>query len=265
MANGTAGASPPPVGASCSSSTVTVSPPASTWRLGRGSPSTWTRPASMWRWARDREPSGPARKASRRCPASSGGTRSSGTPLARALEHVDEREHTDGDGDVGHVEGRPVGQLDEVGHRPRVDAVDDVPDRAAHEQAGGQPQAGLVGVADEIEDERDQGDHRDQEDQYPTARERAEGDAGVAHVDEVDAEEDRIRRADPDVPAHERLRDLVERDDAGERDARAGPRAHQPAMRLATICVTNCSTITPTIGEMSSGPIMGRNDRKIRR
>src|SRR3954454_21273657 len=153
MSKGTTGA-PVRAGASSSSSTVTVSPPASTWRLGRGSPSTRTRSASMWRWARAREPSGPARNASRRGPAPSGGTRSSGTPLARSLEHVDEREDPDGDGDVGHVEGRPVGQLDEVGDRARVDAVDDVAQGAADEQPGGEPQPGPVGVAGEEGDER---------------------------------------------------------------------------------------------------------------
>ena len=54
-----------------------LSPPRRRWRLGRGAPSTRTRPPSIRRCARAREPSGPARNVSRRSPASAAVTFSS--------------------------------------------------------------------------------------------------------------------------------------------------------------------------------------------
>ena len=102
------------------------------------SPSTVTWPPSISRCAAAREPAWPARKTSSRSPAASAGTRQlrrhrpprrarprsrrGGRLLAaarRPLEHVDQREHAEGDRHVGDVEGREVRELDEVGHRAR--------------------------------------------------------------------------------------------------------------------------------------------------
>src|SRR6185312_293092 len=94
-----AGARSGSAGAAVGSSTVTVSPALIRWRLGTSAPSTRTAPSSISRWACAREPSGPARNASRRSPASSA--------LARTrivLDHEEEDDDAEGDGHVGDVE-----------------------------------------------------------------------------------------------------------------------------------------------------------------
>src|SRR3954451_4844153 len=110
------------------------SPAATRWFFGRAEPSTRTNPASISRWARERDPSGPARYASRRSPACGVSTSSRIATRPRRLERVEEAEHAEGDRHVGHVEGRPQRQVDEVGHRVAPEPVDEVADGAAQQQ-----------------------------------------------------------------------------------------------------------------------------------
>src|SRR5262249_15160253 len=97
------------------------------------------------------------------------------------------------------------------------------------------------------------------------AREAAEGDALVAHVDDLHAGEDAVAVALRDVVAHQRLRRLVEHDDCGRHRGRSQPWSHQPAMRPYTIRPTICNRKTAMIGLRSSGPIGGMKRRKIDR
>src|SRR3954451_11620568 len=180
-------------GASTGSSTLTSSPALSRWRLGAAWPSTSTWPASMRRCARALEPSGAARKASSRAPASSGVARRC---MARALGDVEQHEDAAGDRDVGHVEGRPPRQLDEVGHGAVADAIDDVAQGAAEQHPGGQPDERVVEGGEEIGHERKQRGAHDARDDGPAAGETAEGDALVADMDELDAREDPVAVAD---------------------------------------------------------------------
>ena len=123
------------------SSTSTTSPAATRWRLGRASPSTVTRPASISRCAAAREPS--ARGEERVEPLA----RLLGSPTsAPRSSDEDQGDDAEGDGDVGDVEGRPVRELDEVGDRAVAHAVDDVAERAAEQQPGRQPDERPVGV-----------------------------------------------------------------------------------------------------------------------
>ena len=167
-------ARPPPA-----PSTAIVSPPRSTWRLGRARAVDRHVPAvDQPLRGRAREPACAARKTSRRSPAASAGTISSGAIrigrrrglgggslalLARSrrpLEDVDQREDAEGDRGVGDVEGRPVRELDEVGHRAGAHAVDEVADRAAEQQPGREPDERAARVGGEEEDEREQRDRR---------------------------------------------------------------------------------------------------------
>ena len=74
----------------------------------------------MSRCARARDPSGAARKASSRAPASSGVARSC---MAGALGDVQQHDDAEGDRHVGDVEGRPPRQLDEVRDATVADAL----------------------------------------------------------------------------------------------------------------------------------------------
>ena len=115
-------------------------PALSRWRLGAAPRRRRARaPASIRRCARAREPSGAARNASRRSPGVL--RRRSPAPSAGRSGDEEQHEHADGDRHVGDVERRPRRQLDEVGHRAVADAVDDVAERAAEQQAGRQPDA----------------------------------------------------------------------------------------------------------------------------
>ena len=89
-----------------------------------------------------------------------------------------------------------AGQLDEVGHGAVADAIDDVAQGAAQEHPGGQPHERLVEVGDEVGHQRQQRSAHDDRDHRPAAREAAEGDALVAHVDDLDAGEDAVAVAD---------------------------------------------------------------------
>ena len=103
------------------SATATASPPPSTWRLERrdavhGDPARVDQPSAP----PSASPRAAARNTSSRSPAASGGNGqlsrhppvrppSGGLAAARRpFEDVEEREHAEGDGDVGHVEGRPA-------------------------------------------------------------------------------------------------------------------------------------------------------------
>src|SRR5919202_4249680 len=252
--------------ASAGSCTSTVSPAWTRWRLGTAAPSTRTAPSSMSRCARAREPSGPARNASSRAPASS-------APARRrivALEDVQQDEHAEGDRHVGDVERREAErQLHEVGDAAAPGAVYDVADRAAEQHPGRQPEqrpAHVRGEVDEQQRERDR--HHDRHDR-PAARERAERHAGVARVDDLDAREDGDPLALVDRRADERLRRLVERDDGRghEGDPPPGAESHgpQPWIRRTTMPPMMFSTKIAMIGLRSNGPIDGMNRRKIDR
>ena len=149
-------------------STATRSPPASAWRLGRATPSTVTWPASISRCAAEREPAWPREEHVEALPRGAGGTVSSGT----ALDHEDQGHDAAGDGDVGDVEGRPVRQLDEVGHRAVVGAVDQVAQRAADSSPVGQPDQRPARVRGEEGEQRDQ---RGRRRPPPRARRRRTG------------------------------------------------------------------------------------------
>ena len=122
-------------GAATTSATSISSPPRSTWRFDRSSPSTRTRPSSISRCAAAREPACSARKTSSRSPAASGGTSTLGT-ARRPLEDVEQAQHPGGDADVGEVEGRPRREVEEVGHVAALHAVDQVARGAAQQQPG---------------------------------------------------------------------------------------------------------------------------------
>src|SRR5919202_308151 len=210
-------------GASAGSSTSTVSPACTRGRLGTAAPSTRTAPSSMSRWARAREPSGPARNASSRAPASS-------APARRrivALEDVQQDEHAERDRHVGDVERREAErQLHEVGDAAAARAVDDVADRAAEQHPGRQPEQRPPHVRREVDEQERERDRDDQRHDRAAAGQRAErhparGDEGHpppraephrgSALDEADEE------ATDDVE-HEDRDDRAEVDRAERRD-----------------------------------------------
>jgi hypothetical protein len=152
--------------------------------------------------------------------------------MARALGDVEQHEDAAGDRDVSHVEGRPPGQLDEVGHGAVADAIDDVAQGAAEEHPGRQPHERLVEVRDEVGHQGHQRGAHDDRDDRPAAGEAAEGDPLVADVHDLHAREDAVLVAGRDVRANDRLGRLVEGDDHRRHRGGTQPRRHQPAMRL---------------------------------
>ena len=195
--------------------------------------------------------------------------RARAAPSFHPLQDVDQRDHARRDADVGDVERRPVRELDEVGHGAEPDAVDQVARRAADQQAGRQPHQPPVDVRDEERDQRRERDQRDHDDDRPTAREHAEGDAGVARVDQLDAQEELDLLEAGDLPAHDRLAELVgqhdrHRDQRGAKDRLT--RAHGPGSISPTrIRPPMVSTRIATIGLKSIGPNCRPRRRKIRR
>ena len=126
-----------------------------------------------------------------------GGLRpASSSQLPSRRRSIDEHEHDDADRDrrVRDVERRPVRQLDEVDDRALADAVDDVAERAAEQQARRQPDpaAARRGARSTRAARRPRPRSRADDDR-PAVLQLAERDAGVAHVDELDA--GRRRRA----------------------------------------------------------------------
>src|SRR3712207_5070593 len=104
----------------------------------------------MSRWARARDPTGPARNASSRAPAAWAETSSSRRGTPRALEHPEERQHAERDGDVGDVERRPPRELDPVRHRAVAGAVEEVAGGAAEEEPRRQPEQPTTGLPGEV-------------------------------------------------------------------------------------------------------------------
>ena len=75
------------------------------------------------------------------------------------------------------------GQLDEVGDRAVAHAVDDVAERAAEQHAGRQPDQRRVGVAREVDEQRQHersGDHDAMHDRAPPPQEAERDAAGCA-------------------------------------------------------------------------------------
>ena len=102
----------------------------------------------------------PGRRASRSRPGPRPGGRSDAPhPLSRAsplrpgaLDVEEQQEHSDRDREVGQVEGRPQRHADEVGDRAVADPVGEVPERAADQQRGRQPDQPPGPTADGEED-----------------------------------------------------------------------------------------------------------------
>jgi hypothetical protein len=123
----------------------------------------------------------------------------------------------------------------------------------------GDPPAGVVREAHGAAESAVAGHGRLLHDEHGAALgEEAERDPGVAHVDELDAGHDVVALAERDPPAHERLRELVDRYDerrhrgCGQRGAAS---AHAGSIAPATIPPRICSAMIATIGVRSSGPI----------
>ena len=102
----------------------------------------------------------------------------------------------DGDGGIGHVEGRPVVGADidveKIDHLAEADPVDEVPHGPGQDQRKRQDQRRLLDPArpEIVEDEEDRrhghGDEEDGPEQRRGAGQKAEGGAGIAHMDDVE-------------------------------------------------------------------------------
>src|SRR5438128_5662191 len=133
-------------------SNSTSSPAASRWLFGRGEPSTSTAPASTSRAAAAREPTSgsPARKRSSRSPSAWLGMRRRVAhppgPARVAVGH-EERDQEDDDAEddeaVREVERGPEAEIEEVRDMSEPDAVDEVGDAPADQQAEGDRQHGM--------------------------------------------------------------------------------------------------------------------------
>src|SRR6266511_4190047 len=175
MRNGTSSRSIGGGGAGGSNSTS--SPPTSFHDFGRGSPSTRT-PASITRSAFAREPTCSAMKRSSRSPAASSGTRTVRT--VREHEHGEQNADADHDEAVREVERRPPLQVEEVGHVPQPDTVDEVREAASDDEPERDRQDGMpcTGAREEHEHPRDR-DAREQDHDRGRARKQPERDSRV--------------------------------------------------------------------------------------
>ena len=142
-----------------------------------------------------------------------GGDVNPGRMARRPLQHVEQAQHAERDADVGEVEGGPGREVDEVGHVAAVEAVDEVARRAAEQQPGRQPHERAAAVGGEEDQQRRHRRDADHDQHRPAVDEQPEGDAAVAHVDELDAGEDAVAAAEVDVVPDQRLGGLVGRDD----------------------------------------------------
>src|SRR3954453_11548285 len=168
------------------------SPPSSLWLFGRARPSTRTSPRPSIRSATVREPisGSDARNRSRRAPAASSGTRSRVTNGAGApwltfstQQCGQEDEDADDDERVGEVERRPVAEVEEVGHVPEPDAVEEVGEAAADHEAQCDRKNRMARTrAREEQEHPGDGDPGREDDDRSCARKKAEGDARVLHV-----------------------------------------------------------------------------------
>jgi hypothetical protein len=141
-----------------------------------------------------------------------------------ALDHDDEQHHADGDGRVGHVEGRPGRQLEEVGDGAEPCAIDDVAERAAQQQPGRQPDERAAGVHGEVGQQRRERGGHDHDDRRAAPGEGAERDAVVADVHEVDEAEQVPALARAHAAADDGLGRLVGGDRGAGDERRARPR-----------------------------------------
>ena len=128
------------------SSSSSSSPPASRWLFGRGAPSTSTRRRDSALRRRARADVG-ARRGSGRAArprasqdvdraATSSGRRGAGGLRRSASDERNEQDHdADDDEAVGEVERGPPAEVEEVGHVPEPDAVGEVREAAADQQA----------------------------------------------------------------------------------------------------------------------------------
>ena len=174
---GAGGGSSPP------SSSTTRSPAASRWRLGTGAPSTVTRPSSIRRAARDREPSGAARKASSRAPAV---VRSARGARIVALQDDQQQQHAERDRRVGQVEGGQCGSLTKSVTAPSRTRSTTLPTAPPTSIPVGSHTSGRSRVAHEEHEQGAQRDGDDEGDDHAAAAERAEGHAVVVDAHEVD-------------------------------------------------------------------------------
>ena len=215
----------------------------------------------------------PARKTSSRSPAALGAaTVDRSASARRPLEHVEQRQHAERDRDVGDVERRPARELDEVGHEPSRDAVDQVARRAAEQQPGRQPHSGRSRWrGEEDQQRRERGDAPTITSSAPPSDEQrrtrrrgcARGRAGRrGSTSSLLAEVDR--------GAHERLGGLVGGDDAdghaarpaasdASRSSRASDEADDDARRRSAARGSRRSALR------SSGPTCSGSRRKMRR
>src|SRR5215211_739755 len=225
--------------ASSGSGSSTTSPPASRALLRALAPSTTTAPSASSSSAAAREPifGRPARKRSRRTPAASLGT------STRYLERSDtsrltvgEQQRADQDGDagdderVGEIERRPVAEVEEIGDVPEPDAIGQIRDAAAEEQAERDRQDRVPATRSAEEDDHPaHGDGSQDNHARRRRRKEAKGDSGVLHVVDRERADHVDRLAEGERRRDDRLRHLVGRNrgprDGDQRDPLAQSRA----------------------------------------
>src|SRR5262245_28444917 len=213
----------------CGSSTSTTAPASRRWLFPRAAPSTVTAPSRTRRSARDRVAisSRSASARSRRDPACASATLKRRVATARSVHAVrpvgeDERAEEDRDADddegVREVEGRPGDEVEEVRHVPEPDAVDEVGDAPAEDEAERDRQHRMAssGVREEHEHRADR-DGGDRDHDRCAAPEEAEGDPGVLDVVDGERSDDVDALAEGEGPTDDLLRQLVG-EDRGPRD-----------------------------------------------
>ena len=143
-------------------------------------------------------------------------------PAAGLSLHEDERYDEDPDADhdeaVREIEGRPVAEVEEVGDQAQPDAVGEVRDAAADDEAERDGQHRMAGAgAREVgkhPGDRDRGDH---DDGRRCVREETEGDAGVLDMADREGAQNVEPLTQPEVGRDHVLRHLV-RDARRDRD-----------------------------------------------
>jgi membrane associated rhomboid family serine protease len=149
----------------------------------------------------------------------------------------DEQEEAGDDEDVGHVEDRPEVHVDEVDHVPAGGAVDGVAERPADDEreAGVLDAAGARAAEPHREDDgRLEERERDEERRRRMEREaleRAEGDAAVLRVEEVDPGREHDGRVVAEGGLGGELGRVVAADEAGD----AGEQAEKETTRRAHV------------------------------
>ena len=172
----------------------------------------------------------PARWRSSRSPAASGGTTSRFSAwdcrASRPRFSLGEDERGEQDADADHdaavrdVEGRPVAEVEEVGHEAEPHAVGEVREAAADHEAERHGQHGMAGAgAREVGEHPADRDRRDDDDAGRRVREEAERDSGVLDVPDRQRPDDVDAVAERQVAGDDVLRHLVG-DDGRDRDRR---------------------------------------------